>query len=66
MTEPRGINLNVRLSERERDAYAAAAERAGLSTSEWARLVLSHAARCSPIAEQLARVPLAPEARAKR
>lgn len=36
--------INVRLTLEERDAFAAAAEEAGLSVSEWARLVLRAAA----------------------
>lgn len=48
--------FSFRTSEEAIAAYKAAAERAGLSTSEWARLVLDAAAGSSDFPEQLARV----------
>lgn len=51
----RGSQLNVRLSEAEaRDVQEAAAE-CELSPSEWARLVLTHAAGRHSLSEQLER-----------
>lgn len=48
--------FSLRLRDCERDAIHAAAEQAGLSDSEWARLVLAAAAGASALPEQLTRV----------
>lgn len=48
--------FSVRVSESSVAAYKEAAEKAGLSTSEWARLVLDAAAGISEFPEQLTRV----------
>ena len=48
--------FSFRTSKEAITAYKASAERAGLSVSEWARLVLDAAAGSSDFPEQLARV----------
>ena len=48
--------FSLRVSEESLDAYRKAAEEAGLSTSEWARLVLDAAAGRLALPEQLTRV----------
>lgn len=48
--------FSIRVSEEAREAYKKAAEDAGLSESEWARLVLDAAAGISQFPEQLMRV----------
>lgn len=48
--------FSLRVSEEALEAYKKAAEEAGLSTSEWARLVLDAAAGISQFPEQLTRV----------
>jgi hypothetical protein len=48
--------FSLRVSEDSVRAYKKAAEKAGLSTSEWARLVLDSAAGVSAFPEQLTRV----------
>jgi hypothetical protein len=47
--------FSLRVSEASSAAYKKAAEEAGLSVSEWARLVLDSAAGVSKIQEQLPR-----------
>jgi antitoxin component of RelBE/YafQ-DinJ toxin-antitoxin module len=51
----RGTQLNLRLSEDEAKDVQQAAEECGLSTSEWARLVLTHAAGRRRLNESLER-----------
>lgn len=48
--------FSVRVSERSMKAYKKAADEAGLSVSEWARLVLDAAVGASELPEQLTRV----------
>lgn len=48
--------FSLRVSERSAQAYRKAAEKAGLSISEWARLVLDSASGASALPEQLTRV----------
>jgi len=48
--------FSLRVSEASLAAYKKAAEDAGLSTSEWARLVLDAAAGVNDLPEQLTRV----------
>lgn len=48
--------FSLRVSAEAHEAYRKAAERAGLSTSEWARLVLDAAAGTSDLPAQLTRV----------
>ncbi len=52
----RALVFSLRLREIERDAIRRAASEAGLSDSEWARLVLAAAAGASALPEQLTRV----------
>jgi hypothetical protein len=56
LDEPRGVSLNIRLHEIEREAVGRAALDAGLSLSEWSRAVLMTAAGSSQLLEQLARI----------
>lgn len=51
----RDTQLNVRLDDDEAHAFNEAATAAGLSTSEWARLVLRAAAGRRALTEQLGR-----------
>lgn len=48
--------FSIRVSEEAVEAYRKAAEKAGLSTSEWVRLVLDAAAGVSELPKQLMRV----------
>lgn len=55
MTAAKSVNLNVRVAPSEVADLRAAAADAGLSLSEWARLVLRHASGRYELGEQLAR-----------
>lgn len=48
--------ITFKASERSRDAYDAAAEAAGLTRSEWVRLVCDAASGVSTLPDQLTRV----------
>ncbi len=52
----RELPFSFRISPEARVAFEKAAEKAGLSTSEWARLVLFAAAGVGDLPEQLTRV----------
>lgn len=54
MVQNRAQPFSLRTSEEALQAYREAADRAGLSLSEWARLVLDSAAGISQIDQQLA------------